>query len=180
MRWFKYLCTAAILLGISANVWADDQAKESPQAPTATAAEAARPSPAQQRAEWLKTLAAIAEEQAKPQPDPQKIAALQKTLAQLRQGWVAPAGTPGTGLGTPPPVGAVCPWGGPGLGMGMGRGPGYRAGMAYGRGPGRGGPGGPGFGPGTPMGRGGFGMGPAFVDRNQNGVCDYYEYRRGW
>lgn len=125
--------------------------------------------PAQWRAEWLKTLAAIAEEEAKPQPDQAKVSSLKEKLQTLR-GVPAPV--------APTPVAMGCPWGGPGLGLGFGRGPGWAGGRGYGRGPGRGY-----FGPATvpPPGRGrGYGMGPYFIDQNRNGVCDYYESRWGW
>lgn len=180
MRWIGFLYATTILLVISSPTWAEDQGQEAPQGAAVTSGEVGKLTPAQQRAEWLKTLAAIAEEQAKPQPHQQKIATLQGKLLQLRQGTLPTGVGPGMGFMAPRPGTPVCPWGGPGLGMGMGRGPGYGQGMGYGRGPGRGGPRGPGYGPGPGMGRGGFGMGPAFVDRNQNGICDYYEYRRGW
>ncbi len=146
MLWLKYLCSVTILLGATLPVWAQNQ-EEKTQTPSAMSSAPAVTSPAQQRAEWFKTMAAIAEEQAKPQPDQEKIAALQQKLFQLRQQGFVPGWRPGMGYQTPP-VMSPCPWGGPGLGMGMGRGPG------------RGGPRGPGYGMGAPMGRGGYRGGP--------------------
>jgi|YNPNPStandDraft_1061719.scaffolds.fasta_scaffold00161_19 hypothetical protein len=179
MRWFGYVSTVIILIVALAPVWAEDQAKSGGPTASAPSSEVANVSPAQQRAEWFKTLAAIAEEQAKPQPDANKIAELQGKLLQLRQAGLAPGWTPASNLQPSRSVPSVCPWGGPGLGMGMGRGPGYAAGMGFGRGPGRGGPRGAGFRSGYPMGPAGYGAGPAFVDRNRNGICDYYEFRWG-
>lgn len=127
------------------------------------------------RAEWLRTLTALREEQAKAQPDPQRVAELQTKLRQLRFQLAVRGGGPAN-----VPAG-VCPLGGPGLGLGLGRGPGYAAGMGAGRGSGGG------FGPGWGRGPGrlaggwrGMGVGPNFIDQNRNGICDYYEWRRGW
>lgn len=179
MRWLGYVSMATILLVVASPVWGEDQEKGGAPAASATSGDVMNVTTAQQRAEWLKTLAAIAEEQAKPQPDAAKIAELQGKLLRLRQAGPAPGWAPATGSQAPRPVPGVCPWGGPGLGMGMGRGPGFAAGMGYGRGPGRGGPRGAGFRSGYPMGPAGYGAGPAFVDRNRNGICDYYEFRWG-
>ncbi|HPZ84288.1 MAG TPA: hypothetical protein PL064_12680 [Thermogutta sp.] len=141
MTWLKYVFGVTILLGMTAPVWAQNQEDKS-QTPSVTSSGSGVLSPAQQRAEWFKAMAAIAEEQAKPQPDQQKIAALQQKLFQLRQQGFAPGWQPGIGFQAPPTMMRPCPWGGPGLGMGMGRGPGP------------GGPRGPGYGMGAPMGRG--------------------------
>ncbi|MGQ9503929.1 MAG: hypothetical protein ACUVQR_03380 [Thermogutta sp.] len=179
MRYLGYLTMATILLAVSTPTWAEDQEKEATSAAGATSGQAAALSAAQQRAEWLKTLAAIAEEEAKPQPDTKRIAELRAQLLEMRQNRVATFGGPGMGAPGRPPVPPACPLGGPGLGMGMGRGPGFAAGMNYGRGPGGGGQRGAGFRSGYRQGPGGYGAGASFVDRNRNGICDYYEFRWG-
>jgi hypothetical protein len=134
--------------------------------------------------------------------DPQALAQLRAELQELRgqmtaqwpaaagPGWRCPWGGPGMGPGPA--------WGGAGRGPGAagGRGPGFGPGPGFGRGPGFGpGPGfgrGPGFGPGPGGGRGpgagrgpgygrgagwgaGAGRGPAFVDEDQDGICDNYQ-----
>lgn len=177
------ILTGLALLVLPAIAWASEPAAANTSAPAAVPAPGATVSKlAEIRAEWFRTMAALAEEQTKPQPDSQRIAELQAKLRDLRAEWVkagpAPIGNPAMG---------VCPWGGPGLGLGLGRGPGYAMGMGPGRGPGPGfGPPSPGFGPRRGRGYGmggpgrGMGLGPYYVDRNGNGICDYYEFRWGW
>jgi hypothetical protein len=134
------------------------------------------------RAEIHRTLADLIEAQSAKQPDQAKIDKLTKDLQQLRGKLRSQA---------PAPVGNqsavwTCPWGGPGMGFGRGAawggpGRGFGGGRAAGFGPGGGrGPGGGmgrGFGPG-----GGMGLapgGPAFVDKDNDGICDRYELRHG-
>lgn len=179
MRYLGYLVMVTIFMAVTAPTWAEDQEKGAVNAVAATPGQAAIAFPAQQRAEWLKTLAAIAEEEAKPQPDTKRIAELRAQLLQMRQSGVAAFGGPGMGAPGRAPMPPACPLGGPGLGMGVGRGPGFAAGMGYGRGPGGGGQRGAGFRSGYRQGPGGYGAGAAFVDRNRNGICDYYEFRWG-
>jgi len=89
------------------------------------------------------------------------------------------------GVGANRPAAWYCPWGGPGLGLGRGpawsgagKGPGVGRGAGLGPGWGRGACGtGRGLGPG-----GGQGLapgGPFFVDKDNDGVCDYYQMRHG-
>jgi hypothetical protein len=111
------------------------------------------------RAEIHRTMAALIEAQAAEKPDPEKIDALTKELQRLRAECWAQGGS------------AV------GMGFGPGRGMGYGRGAGWGMGGGRGWGGGRGFGPGG--GRGLAPGGPAFVDENKNGVCDWFELRRG-
>lgn len=136
-----------------------------PETQKGVAASAA--SQADLRVQIHRTMAALIEAQSAKEPDPAKIDALTKELQRLRAECWAQGG-PAVGMGF-----------GPGRGMGYGRGPGW--GMGYGRGWGGGrgnGPGaGRGFGPGA--GRGLAPGGPAFVDENKNGVCDWFELRRG-
>lgn len=127
------------------------------------------PSSAAVRAEIHRTLATLIDAQAAPQPNQAQIAELTKKLEQLR-GTLraqnqATAATPAVGWG--------CPWGGPGPGFGRGRG----AGMGPGRGWGAGAGMGRGLGPGAGQGLGAGGAG--FVDKDQDGLCDYYELRHG-
>jgi hypothetical protein len=126
------------------------------------------------RAAIHRTMADLIEAQSAEKPDQAKIDSLSTKVQQLREklqvqapavvgnvpaGWVCPRGGPGMGFGR----GAA--WGGPGRGPGAGRGPG-------------GGPGaGRGFGPGAGLGLGTGG--PAFVDNDNDGICDYYELRHG-
>jgi len=84
--------------------------------------------------------------------------------------------------------GMNCPMGGPGMGFGRGaggggpgRGPGAGRGAGFGWCGGRGmgmGPG-AGWGFGYGAGQGGGGGRGAFVDENNNGICDHYEARNG-
>lgn len=107
------------------------------------------------RAQMHRTLADLIEAQAATPPDQAKIDQLTQQLQQVRAKLLAqrPA--------------ANAAWGGPG--RGYGRGPGWGYGMGRG----------PGMGPGYGMGRGlGPGMGRGFVDRDGNGICDYFEARQ--
>lgn len=123
---------------------------------------------AEMRVAIHRTMADLLEAQSAEKPDQAKIDSLAKTLQQLRE--KLQAQTPAV-VGNVP-AGWVCPRGGPGMGFGRGAawgGPGR--GRGYGGGAGRG------FGPGAGLGLG-IG-GPAFVDNDNNGVCDYYELRHG-
>lgn len=133
-----------------------------------------KPDPAALRVEWHRTLAALLEAQSAEKPDPDKVRELSTRLQQLRMQAAQSGALPvragaGPGLGW----GAGRCWGvGPGLGMGWGRagGPGPCGGLGAAWGPG--------FGRGA--GRGAAaGWGRAFVDENQNGICDNYERLRG-
>jgi hypothetical protein len=137
---------------------------------------------AELRATIHRTMADLIEAQSAEKPDQEKIDKLTKNLQQLRgklqaqapaavgnqpAGWTCPGGGPGMGFGRGPA------WSGVGRGLGGGRGAGF--GPGAGRGPGGGV--GRGFGPG-----GGMGLapgGPAFVDRDNDGICDWYELRQG-
>jgi hypothetical protein len=138
------------------------------------------------RAEIHRTMAALIEAQSAEEPDQAKIDQLTKKLQQLRgklqsqapaaagnqpAGWACPWGGPGRGFGR----GAA--WGGPGQGQGVGRGTGFGPGAGRGWGGGPGGGAGRGFGPGAGMGR--APGGPAFVDKDKDGICDNYEVRHG-
>jgi hypothetical protein len=155
------------------------------------------------RANTHRTMAALIEAQSAEAPDQAKIDKLTKKLQQLRgklqaqapaaagnqpAGWACPWGGPGMGFGWGAARGGPgmgfgrgAAWGGPGQGQGAGRGAGFGrdAGRGPGAGPGMGrGPGGGrGFGPGAGMGRGAGGS--AFVDEDNDGICDYYELRNG-
>jgi len=123
------------------------------------------PTAAELRAQIHSTLAELWQEQAKAQPDQAKIAQLQKQVMELRTQlqtnlWASGQNVPPAGAGVGGPMAGPA-WGGPGLGPRAGFGPG--AGM------------GRGYGPGMGIGRGG----PWFVDRNQNGICDYWEAAHG-
>lgn len=171
-----------LLIGLWLGVPAAMFATEQPSATQPSTVGSSGPSVEDLSAEWSRTVAALWEERAKPQPNPQRIVELQTKLRQLRLQLGAAGAKP-----VNVPVG-VCPLGGPGLGLGFGRGPGYAAGMGVGRGPSAGWvPQGGGFGPGWGRGPGrmaggwrGMGVGPNFIDQNRNGICDYYEFRRGW
>ncbi len=131
----------------------------------------AKPEPAVLRVEWHRTMAALVEAQSAKKPDPARIAQLSAKLQELRaqavQSGVVPMGLgPRGGMGW----GAGRCWShGGGWGMGYGR-------MGAGPGPcgGRGAAWGPGFGRGAGWGAA-AGWGRAFVDANQNGICDNYE-----
>ena len=90
---------------------------------------------------------------------------------------------PATAVGGAQANAWTCPWGGPGLGYGRGAGwgagVGRGAGRGWGWGAGWGGSGGGGRGLGPGGGQGKAPGGPAFVDRDGNGVCDRYEWRHG-
>jgi hypothetical protein len=110
-------------------------------------------------------------------PDQAKVGELTRKLQQLRMQrrgqrpasadeWVCPRGGPGMGYGGGRGMGygRGAGWGGPGWGPGAGRG--WRGGAGGGRG----------FGPGGGQGR--APGGPAFVDEDNNGVCDNFEQRQ--
>jgi len=123
---------------------------------------------AELRATIHRTMADLIEAQATEKPDQAKIDALSKKLQQLREKLHAQAPAVVGNV----PTGWVCPWGGPGMGFGRGAawgGPGR--GRGYGGGAGRG------FGPGAGLGLGVGG--PAFVDNDNDGICDNYELRHG-
>jgi hypothetical protein len=160
---------------VSCGVAADQEANRSPgqskaEDRTKTAAGA------DLRAEIHKTLAALIEARSAEQPDQASIDELTQKLQQLRgrmraqgfaaaDGWVCPRGGPGLGYGRGAGWGA---WGrGPGGGFGPGAGRGWCGGAGGGRG----------FGPGAGQGR--APGGPAFVDQDNNGVCDNFEQRQG-
>lgn len=131
---------------------------------------AAKPDPAALRVEWHRTMAALLEARWAEKPDPARIRELRAKLDQLRLQAAPSAGVP-VGLGPRAGLGwgaGMC-WGaGPGRGMGWGRaaGPGAYCGLGAAWGPG--------FGRGAGWGAG-AGWGRAFVDENQNGICDNYE-----
>lgn len=123
---------------------------------------------AETRAAIHRTMADLIEAQSAEKPDQAKIDSLGKKLQQLRESLQAQAPAVVGNV----PAGWVCPRGGPGMGFGRGAawgGPGR--GRGYGGGAGRG------FGPGAGLGLGVGG--PAFVDNDNDGVCDYYELRHG-
>ena len=130
------------------------------------------------RAEIHRTLAALIEAQSAENPDQAKVDELTQKLQQLR-GKLRSQNAVATGNAA---VGWGCPWGGPGPGYGRGAGwGGGGKGAGFGPGGGRGWGGGAGrgqgFGPGA--GQGLAPGGAAFVDEDNNGICDYYELRHG-
>ncbi len=175
MRHVPTYLLALVFSAMASTGWAQAAAAETKQADAKPAAQTAAKTPAQLRAEMHRTLAALFEAQAAEKVDPEKVKALTGQLQTIRgemaaQFPTAPANAAGRG----------CPWGGPGYGRGPGwGGPGYGrgagGGYGWGRGYGRGGwGGGPGYGRGM-----GWGAGPAFVDADQDGVCDNFELRTG-
>ena len=130
------------------------------------------------RVEIRRTMAALIEARSAEKPDPAEVDQLTQKLQELRGklrsqnpaaagGATGRWGGPGMGLG----YGRGCGWGGGGRGPGGGMGPGACRGWGGGAGAGRG------FGP-----RAGQGLapgGPAFVDQNNDGICDRYELRNG-
>ena len=130
------------------------------------------------RAEIHRTMALLIEARAAENPDPTQLKELTGRLWQLRgelRGQVA-AGADAAADGW------ACPWGGPGMGFGRcwggfggGRGRGAGWGPGCGRGWGGGAGGGLGFGPGAGQGR--APGGPAFVDDDEDGVCDRFQQR---
>jgi hypothetical protein len=160
---------------VSGGAAADQEANRSRE--QATAEDRTKPAAhAELRAEIHQTLAALIEACSAEQPDQARIEELTQKLQQLRgrmraqgsataDGWVCPRGGPGMGYGR----GAG--WGGQGRGPGGGFGPGAGRGWRGGAGGGRG------FGPGAGHGR--APGGPAFVDKDNNGVCDNFELRQG-
>lgn len=131
-------------------------------------AKAASVANAELRATIHRTMADLIEAQFAEKPDQSKIDLLTERLQQLREKLHARTPT----AADIAPTGWVCPRGGPGVGFGRGAvwsGPGGRG--LGGAGMGRG------LGPGAGM---GLGVGsPAFVDHDNDGICDYYELRHG-
>jgi len=149
------------------------------------------------RAKLYRTMADLIEAQSAEKPDAAKVKELTAKVQELQSkiladapqaagpdaaapdgpGWRCPRGGPGL---APGPGWGGRGWGGPavgwGRGPGAGRGPGWGAGRGYGPGRGAGWGAGMGFGPG--MGRG-MGWGPGFVDKDNDGICDWYELRHG-
>ena len=131
---------------------------------------------AELRAEIHRTLAALIEAQSAEKPDQAKVDELTKKLQQLR-GKLRSQNAAAVGNAT---AAWGCPWGGPGYGRGAGWGRGGKGagfGPGGGRGWGGGGGYGQGFGPGGGEGRAHGGA--AFVDKDNDGICDYYELRQG-
>ena len=140
------------------------------------------PANADLRVEIHRTLAALIEARSAEKPDQAKVDQLTQKLQQLRgklraQNPAAAGGTAG---------GWGCPWGGPGMGFGYGRGCGWGGGgrgpgggMGFGACRGWGGGAGAGRGLGPGAGQGLAPGGPAFVDQDNDGLCDYYELRNG-
>jgi Spy/CpxP family protein refolding chaperone len=185
-----FVTMTALLCGlVSLGLAEDNTASKSPDNKKVEA-KADTTANADVRAKIHRTMAALIEAQSAEEPDQAKIDKLTKKLQQLRgklqvqssavvanpsAGWACPWGGPGMGFGR----GAA--WGGPGRGMGGGRGAGFGpgAGRGPGAGPGMGrGPGGGrGYGPGGGLGLGAGGG--AFVDEDNDGICDYYELQHG-
>jgi len=188
----RHVATVCILLTVLASVASRGLAQPpEPKAKPADAASAAKTDPqalAQLRAEVHRTMAALIEARSAEKPNPAGVQKLTARLQELR-GQMAPQRPAAAGPGW------RCPWAGAGMGLGpawggTGRGPGAGGGRGPGFGPGPGfgrgfGPG-PGFGRGPGAGRGpgygrgagwgpGAGRGPAFVDEDQDGICDNYE-----
>jgi len=158
-----------LMLGLGLLWWAplraEAQDAKPADTPAAGATQAEQPTPAQLRVRLHRAMAALIEAQAAETPDEAKIAKLTKRVESLRakiwaQGPVGPRAGYGPGPAGPGPRG-------PGWGRGYGPGGGYgRGGPGWGRGYGRG------------YGRGwgrGCGYGWGFVDRNADGICDYYQ-----
>jgi hypothetical protein len=158
---------------VSLGLAEDTKATQSPDAKKVEA-KANATANAKLRASIHRTMADLIEARSAEKPDQAKIDSLSKKVQQLREKFQAQAPAVVGNV----PAGWVCPWGGPGMGFGRGAawgGPGR--GQGAGRGPG-GGPGaGRGFGPGTGLGLGAGGG--AFVDEDNDGICDYYEVRHG-
>lgn len=158
MRHVLTIVTMTVLCGglVSFGMAEDPKATKSPD--NKLEARAATTGNAALRAEIHRTLAALIEARSAEKPDQAKIDELTQKLQQLRgklraQNAVA-AGNAAAGWG--------CPWGGPGYGRGAGWGGGGK---------------GAGFGPGA--GQGLAPGGAAFVDEDNDGICDYYELRHG-
>jgi hypothetical protein len=173
--------TAALYGGLVSFGMAEDQKVVAPANPNQEG-RSQKAANADLRVEIHRTMAALTEARSAEKPDQAKVDHLTQKLQELRgklrsQNPAASNGASG---------GRGCPWGGPGMGFGYGRGCGWGGG---GRGPGGGmGPGacrgwgggagaGRGFGPGA--GQGLAPGGPAFVDQDNDGVCDHYELRNG-
>ncbi len=177
MRQLLTMVTMAVLCGglVSFGIAEEKTATTSPDSKTAARAAAES---AALRADYHRTLAALIEAQSAEKPDQAKVDQLAKKLQQIRAKLLAQNAAAAGNV----PAGWGCPWGGPGLGFGRGpgwggRGRGAGFGPAGGRGFGGGGGFGQGFGPGA--GRGLAPGGPAFLDQDNDGICDYYELRHG-
>jgi hypothetical protein len=180
MRYVLTIVTMAALCGslVSFGVAEDSTATKSPE--NKAVARVNTTSNAELRAEIHRTLAALIEARSAEKPDQAKVDELSQKFQQLRGKLrsqnVTAAGSSATGWGGP--------WGGPGRGYGRGagwcgggRGPGAGFGPGGGRGWGGGAGRGQGFGPGAGQGRAAGGA--AFVDEDNDGVCDQYELRQG-
>jgi hypothetical protein len=178
------MVTMAVLWGglMSFGMAEDLKATKSPGKTVQASAENA--ASAGLRAEIHRTLAALIEARSAAKPDQAKVDELAQKLQQLREklqtqntaanaaaGWGCPSGGPGPGYGRGAGRGGAGR--GAGFGPGAGRGWGPGAGRGWGPGAGRG----QGFGPGA--GQGLAPGGAAFVDKDNDGVCDYYELRHG-
>ena len=162
---------AALWSGLVSFGMADDQKIGNPPKPGKVETRAETATTASLQAEFHRTLADLIEARSAEKPDQAKIGELTQKLQQLRgkRQATAPAAAANA------PAGWGCPWGGPGMGWGRG---GCGAGFGPGAGRGWGGAGaGRGLGPGA--GQGLAPGGPAFVDHDSDGVCDYYESRHG-
>jgi hypothetical protein len=110
-----------------------------------------------------KVMAELQAARSAPVPDLQRISSLVNEAQKLRaEIWSQHAGTMGAGAAMG--RGPWCPWG---LGAGRGPGLGFRQGPQRGQGA-------VGF-PGYRRGAGPRGPGWGFVDRNGNGICDFFE-----
>jgi len=179
MRHLLTIVTAVALCGGLASFGTAEDQKTGVSAKPNQAGRGQASANADLRAEIHRTLAALVEARSQETPDQAKIDQLTQKLQQLRATLRSQnAAGAGGGWG--------CPWGGPGMGFGYGRGcggggcgrgPGGGMGAGYGRGWGGGAGAGRGFGPG-----GGQGLAPggaAFVDQDNDGVCDHYQQRKG-
>jgi hypothetical protein len=179
MRYVLTIVTMAALCGglVSRGV-AEDKATKSPDNKVTDGAKTT--GDIKLRAEIHRTLAALIEARSAEKPDQGKVGELTQMLQQLRGKLraqnVAAGGSAATAWG--------CPWGGPGPGYGRsacwgGGGRGARGGFGPGGGHGWGGGVGRGRGFGPGAGQGLAPGGAAFVDKDNDGVCDQYELRQG-
>jgi hypothetical protein len=183
MRHLLTIVTAAALCGGLTWFGVAEEPKAAVPANSDQAGRSQAPANADLRAEIHRTMAALVEARSAEKPDQAKIDELAVKLQQLRgklrsqnaaaggnaaAGWGCPWGGPGMGFGCGRGCGCGCGWGG-GRGWCGGMGPGAGRGWGGGAGVGRGL--GPGAGQGLPPG------GAAYVDQDNNGVCDHYELR---
>jgi hypothetical protein len=153
------------------------QAQAQPAATPNKAPAAAQPKEAKAfaklEARAHRLVAKIVEAEAADRPNLAKIDKLYAELQDVQQKmWALGSGPGGQWAG---PWGGRGWGGGPGWGAGRGWGAGWGRGRGWGRGPGWGRARGPGPWAGPPGTRGG----PFWVDKNKNGICDYYEQPRG-